>query len=54
MRQVEIKISGSGTVNQIAIALLDIGRELQVADVYNTEIPKSYEDSILCAEIAEE
>lgn len=32
-----IKISGEGTVNQLAIRLLEIGRKLQIADVYNHE-----------------
>ena len=54
MKTIEVKISGSGTINQIAISLLDLGRELQCAGVYDTDIPKSFEDSIICAEIKEE
>ena len=54
MKTIEIKITGSGTVDQIAISLLEIGRSLQVSNVYKTELPKSFEDSIICAEINEE
>jgi hypothetical protein len=53
MKTFEIKLTGSGTLNQVAIGLLELGKELQVAGVYNTEIPKTYEDSIICAEITE-
>ena len=51
MKTIEIKLSGSGTLNQITIALLQLGRELQIAGVYNSEIPKTYEDPIICVEI---
>lgn len=53
-KTIEIKISGSGTVDQIAISLLEIGRALQVSNVYDTALPESFEDSIICAEINEE
>ena len=54
MKTLEIKLTGSGTLNQLAISLLELGRELQVAGVYSTDIPKTYEDGILCAEITED
>ena len=56
MKQFEIKISGSGTVDQLATRLLDIARMLQVANVHggSEEIPGTYEDDILITEITEE
>ena len=54
MRSIEIKITGSGTLDQVAGRLLDIVRDLQYANAFNTETPKGSEDSILCAEISEE
>lgn len=53
MRQIEIKISGFGTLDQIATRLIDIGRELQVINIYTGEIPDTFEDEILCTEIRE-
>ena len=54
MKTIEIKITGSGTVDQIAISLLEIGRSLQVSNVYKTELPRSFEDNTVCVEINED
>lgn len=34
MKNFEIKISGSGTPNQLAIRLLELGRKLQIQDAF--------------------
>ena len=56
MKQFEIKISGSGTVDQLVTRLLDIARKLQVANVHGgvDELEGTYEDDILITEIKEE
>lgn len=51
MKHFEIKITGSGTKNQIEIALLELVRDLQDREVEYTE--GTYEDPIICAEITE-
>ena len=53
MTQFEIKLSGSGTTNQIIIALLEFGRELQSREMNAESIEGTFEDSILCAEVTE-
>ncbi len=53
MRKIEIKISGSGTLDQVAGRLLDVVREIQTAHVFDGDLPKGSEDSILCTEITE-
>lgn len=52
----EIKISGSGTADQLATRLNDIVRQLQVASAYNEydALEGTYEDDILITEIKEE
>lgn len=52
----QIKISGSGTADQLATRLNDIVRQLQVANVYDKhdELEGTYEDDILITEITEE
>ena len=52
MKTFEIKITGSGTKNQIEIALMEIIQDLQFRE--KPEIPGTYEDPILCTEIKEE
>lgn len=53
MKTFEIKITGSGTQNQLATALLDLGRELQVKEAYypDEDIEGEYENEILLIEI---
>lgn len=53
MKQFEIKIEGSGTVDQLAIRLIEMGRKLQVANVYGgvDELEGIYEDGCLVTEI---
>ena len=51
MKQFEIKITGSGTKNQIEIALLHLVQDLQFREVEETE--GDYEDPVICAEITE-
>ena len=55
-RTFKIKISGSGTADQLAVRLNDIVRQLQVANVHDglDELEGTYEDSILITEIKEE
>lgn len=57
MKQYEITITGSGSANSLAIALLSIGRILQVGDVYDTvdrDIEnKEFDDKGLTIEIKE-
>lgn len=51
-----ISILGNGTLDQLAVRLIEIGRALQVANVYNSEIelPEDIkEDGILNIEITE-
>ena len=49
MKSFEIKITGSGTKNQIEIALLMVVREIQIKE--EDEIIGNYENDILCVEI---
>jgi hypothetical protein len=49
MKTFEIKITGSGTKNQIEIALLELVRDLQG----KTKLEGIYEDPTLCTEITE-
>ncbi len=56
-KNLSINISGSGTVDQLAVRLIEIGRALQISNVYNCEIdlPKDInEDGVLNVEITEE
>lgn len=54
MKQFEIKITGSGTQNQLAIRLLEIGRMLQLAEDEEEFEGKTFEDDILITEIKED
>ena len=56
-KNLSINISGNGTVDQLAVRLIEIGRALQVSNVYNTEIELSEDlktDGVLNIEITEE
>ncbi len=56
-KNLNINISGSGSVDQLAVRLIEIGRALQISNVYNTEIELSkdiQEDGVLNIEIKEE
>jgi hypothetical protein len=57
MKQYKIAIAGEGSANALAIRLLDLGRQLQTADVYDTVDQKienkSFEDEGLTIEIEE-
>jgi hypothetical protein len=56
-KNLNINISGSGSVDQLAVRLIEIGRALQISNVYNTEVelPKDINtDGILTVEIKEE
>jgi len=53
MKTYEIKISGSGTKNQIEIALMQIVQELQFSTEKEIE-DRTIEDAILLTEITEE
>lgn len=53
MKNYEIRISGSGTQNQLAIRLLEIGRMLQLATHENEFINSSIEDGCLLTEITD-
>lgn len=52
----KLKISGSGTANQLATRLNEIVIKLQVSDVYKEldKLEGVYEDDILLTEIKEE
>ena len=55
-KNLSINISGNGTVDQLAVRLIEIGRALQISNVYNTEVelPKYIqEDGVLNIEIQE-
>lgn len=54
MRKYEIKITGGGTLNQIAVRLQEILRELQVAEVYGGKVERESEDDILMCKVTEE
>lgn len=56
-KNLNINISGSGSKDQLAVRLIEIGRALQVSSVYGTEIelPKDIqEDGVLNIEIQED
>lgn len=55
MKQLEIKIEGSGSVDQLATRLIEIGRKLQVANVHGgvDELAGTYEDGCLMTEITD-
>jgi hypothetical protein len=52
----EIKIEGSGTTDQLAVRLIEIGRRLQVANVYGgeDELAGTTEDGCLVTVIKED
>lgn len=52
MKQYDIKITGSGTQNQLAIRLLELGRMLQLATDEGEFADKPMEDGILLTEIS--
>jgi len=54
MKQYEIKITGSGSLNQLAIRLLELGRDLQICGINNESPERESEDSILFTEIKAE
>ena len=56
MSQYEIKISGSGTLDQLAIRLIEIGRNLQIQNVYGVteDLEGVKEDGCLITEIQKE
>jgi len=59
MRTYEIKITGSGTLNQITVRLQEILRELQIEEVYHSgglcaTGNKTFKDDILMCKIEEE
>ena len=51
MKNFEITITGSGTQNQLAIRLLEIGRMLQIAEDPKEFEGKTLEDGCLITEI---
>lgn len=51
MKNYEIRISGSGTQNQLATRLLDLGRMLQVSDNETEFVDKDLEDGCLITKI---
>lgn len=57
MKQYRITIEGEGSANALAIRLLDIGRKLQIADVFDVVeeniVSKSFADDMLTIEIKE-
>jgi hypothetical protein len=56
-KNLSINISGSGSVDQLAVRLIEIGRALQVSNVYNSEIELSEDlktDGVLNIEIQED
>jgi hypothetical protein len=56
-KNLNISISGSGTKDQLAVRLIEIGRALQVSNVYNSEIELSEDlktDGVLNIEIQED
>jgi hypothetical protein len=56
-KNLNISISGNGSKDQLAVRLIEIGRALQVANVYNSEIELSEDlktDGVLNIEITEE
>lgn len=53
-KNLSINISGSGSKDQLAVRLIEIGRALQVSNVYNTEIELGDSDGVLNVEIQED
>ncbi len=55
-KNLSINISGSGSVDQLAVRLINIGRALQVSNVYNSEIELGdlKTDGVLNIEIQED
>ena len=56
-KNLSINISGNGTVDQLAVRLIEIGRALQISSTYNTEIELSEDiktDGVLNIEIQED
>jgi hypothetical protein len=56
-KNLNINISGYGSVDQLAVRLIEIGRALQISSVYNTEINLSDDlktDGVLNIEIQED
>jgi hypothetical protein len=56
-KNLNISISGNGSIDQLAVRLIEIGRALQVANVYNSEIQLSEDiktDGVLNIEIQED
>lgn len=56
-KNLSINISGSGSKDQLAVRLIEIGRALQVSNVYGSEIELSkdiQEDGVLNIEIQED
>ena len=56
-KNLSISISGSGSKDQLAVRLIEIGRALQVSNVYSSEIELSEDlktDGILNIEIQED
>jgi hypothetical protein len=56
-KNLNINISGSGSKDQLAVRLIEIGRALQVSNVYNSEIELSEDlktDGVLNIEIQED
>lgn len=58
MKTFEIKVSGSGTKNQIECRLIEIAREIQTLNENElserNNVAPFFEDSVLCAEITAE
>jgi|AntRauTorckE6833_2_1112554.scaffolds.fasta_scaffold00889_30 hypothetical protein len=56
MSQYEIKISGSGTLDQLAVRLIEIGRNLQIQSHYGVDedLEGTKEDGCLITEIQKE
>jgi len=56
-KNLSISISGNGSKDQLAVRLIEIGRALQVSNVYNSEIELSEDlktDGVLNIEIQED
>ena len=56
-KNLNINISGNGSLDQLAVRLIEIGRALQIANVYNSEIELSEDlktDGVLNIEITED
>jgi hypothetical protein len=54
MKEIEIKLTGSGTVDEISDHLLQLAQALnQHPQGWLKEIPRTWEDPYICAEITE-